>query len=86
MTEDGETWGPQRIFKGYEAISEKVEGFHARMPGARLVLASGLNIFLNIARFKVAIVNRDGSSKSECQRTRLNRLTDRRANDLRHAY
>ena len=65
MTEDGEIWGPQRLFKGYEAISEKIEGFHARMPGARLVLASGLNTFLNIARFKVAIVNSDGSTKSE---------------------
>ena len=65
MTEGGEIWGPQRLFKGYEAISEKIEGFHSRMPGARLVLASGLNIFLNIARFKVAIVNADGSTRSE---------------------
>lgn len=65
MTEEGEIWGPQRLFKGYEAISEKIEGFHSRMPGARLVLASGLNIFLNIARFKVAIVNADGSTRSE---------------------
>jgi hypothetical protein len=45
MTEAGEIWGPQRLFKGYEAISEKIEGFHARMPGARLVLASeGLSV------------------------------------------
>jgi hypothetical protein len=65
MTEDGEIWGPQRLFKGYEAISEKIEGFYARMPGARLVLASGLNTFLNTARFKVVIVNGDGSTKSE---------------------
>jgi hypothetical protein len=65
MIEDGEIWGPQRLFKGYEAISEKIEGFHSRMPGARLVLASGLNIFLNIARFKVAIVNADGSTRAE---------------------
>jgi hypothetical protein len=65
MTEEGESWGPQRLFKGYEAISEKIEGFHSRIPGARLVLASGLNIFLNVARFKVAIVNADGSTRSE---------------------
>ncbi len=65
MTEGGEIWGPQRLFKGYEAISGKIEGFHSRMPGCRLVLASGLNTFLNIARFKVAIVNEDGSIKSE---------------------
>jgi hypothetical protein len=65
MIEEGEIWGPQRLFKGYEAISEKIDGFHSRMPGARLVLASGLNIFLNVARFKVAIVNADGSTRSE---------------------
>ena len=64
MTEEGEIWGPQRLFRGYDAISEKIEGFHSRMPEARLVLASGLNTFLNIARFKVAIINRDGSTRS----------------------
>jgi len=64
MTEVGEIWGPDRLFKGYEAISEKIEGFHSRMPGAHLVLASGLNTFLNIARYKVAIVNGDGSTRS----------------------
>ena len=64
MTEAGEIWGPQRLFKGYEAISEKIEGFHARMPGARLVLASGLNTFLNIAHFKIAIINGDGSTRA----------------------
>ena len=37
MTEEGEIWGPQQLFKGYEAISDKIEGFHFRMPGARLV-------------------------------------------------
>ena len=47
------------MFKGHESISEKVEGFHARMPGARLVLASGINIFCNNARFAVAIVGTD---------------------------
>jgi hypothetical protein len=65
LTEDGEIWGPQRLFKGYEAISGKIDAFHARMPGARLVLASGLNTFLNVARFKVAIVNQDGSTRSQ---------------------
>ena len=64
MTEEGEIWGPQGLFKGYEAISEKIEGFHSRMPGARLVLASGLNTFLNIAHFKVAIINGDGSTRA----------------------
>ena len=61
LTEEAEIWGPQKVFTGYESISEKIEGFHARMPGARLVLASGINIFSNNARFAVAIVGADGS-------------------------
>ncbi len=61
LTEEAEIWGPSRVFSGYESISEKIESFHARMPGARLVLASGINIFLNSARFAVAIVDADGS-------------------------
>jgi len=65
MTENAGIWGPQRLFKGHEGISEKIEGFHERMPGARLVLTSGLNIFENVARFKVAIINPDGSTRSE---------------------
>ena len=61
LTEEAEIWGPNRVFKGYESISEKIEGFQARMPGARLVLASGISIFLSNARFAVAIVGADGS-------------------------
>lgn len=61
LTEDAEIWGPQKLFKGVESISEKIEGFHERMPGARLVLASGLYVFQNVARFAVAIVGADGS-------------------------
>ena len=65
MTPDAEIWGPQRLFKGYEAISDKIEGFHQRMPGARLVLASGLNVFESVARFGCAIVNADGTVRAE---------------------
>ncbi len=61
LTEEAEIWGPQQVFKGYTSISEKIEGFQGRMPGARLVLASGINIFRNNARFAVAIVGVDGS-------------------------
>ena len=60
LTEEAEIWGPW-LFKGYESISEKIEGFQARMPGARLVLASGINIFRNNARMAIAIINPDGS-------------------------
>ena len=61
LTEDAEIWGPQKVFKGYESISEKIDGFQGRMPGARLVLASGINVFLNNARFAVAILGADGA-------------------------
>ena len=65
LTEEAEIWGPQKVFKGYPSISEKIDGFQARMPGARLVLASGLYVFQDIARFAVAIVGVDGSIIAE---------------------
>jgi hypothetical protein len=62
MTPDAEIWGPKRVFAGYEQISEKIDGFHQNWPGCRLVLASGLNIFLNSARLCGAIVGADGEA------------------------
>ena len=59
MTEDGEIWGPNLRFTGYDAISEKIAAFHRNWPGCRLVLASGLVTFANFARAGVAFV-RDG--------------------------
>jgi len=53
--------GTGRVFKGHESISDKIDGFHSRWPGARLVLASGLYIFRNIAHFEIAIIGADGS-------------------------
>jgi hypothetical protein len=49
------------VFAGYAAISEKIAGFHNNWPGCRLVLASGLNTFGNVARLGGAIVSSDGS-------------------------
>jgi hypothetical protein len=56
MTEDGEIWGPNLHFTGYEAISEKIAAFHRNWPDCRLVLASGLVTFGNFARGGVAFV------------------------------
>ena len=61
LTDDAEIWGPQRIFAGYAAISEKIAGFHKNWPGCRLVLASGINTFRNVGRFADAIIGPDGS-------------------------
>ena len=60
MTPDAEIWGPARVFAGYEQISEKISGFHRNCPGCRLVLDTGLNIFLNSARIGGAIIGPDG--------------------------
>ena len=61
LTADAEIWGPKRVFAGYAAISEKIAGFHKNWPECRLVLASGVNTFGNVARFAKAIVNAEGS-------------------------
>ncbi len=61
LTADAEIWGPKRVFAGYADISEKIAGFHNNWPGCRLVLASGLNTFGNVARLGGAIVSSDGS-------------------------
>ena len=60
MTSTAEIWGPKRVFAGYQEISEKIIGFHKNWPGCRLVLDTGLNIFLNSARIGGAIVGPDG--------------------------
>lgn len=60
MTPDAEIRGPQRVFAGYEQISAKIAGFHDNWPGCRLVLDTGLNIFLDSARIGGAIVGPDG--------------------------
>ena len=61
LTTNAEIWGPKRVFAGYEAIALKIAGFHDHWPHGRLVLASGLNTFGNVARFANAIVDADGS-------------------------
>ena len=61
LTSDAQIWGPQRVFAGYSAISEKIMGFHKNWPGCRLVLASGLNTFQNVARLANVIVDNAGS-------------------------
>ena len=59
MTPEAEIWGPKRVFAGYEQISEKIVGFHRNWPGCRLVLDTGLNIFLNSARIGGVIMGPD---------------------------
>lgn len=61
MSPTAEIWGPKRVFAGYDEISEKIAGFHRNWPQCRLVLATGLNTFLNAARFGGAIVGPDGA-------------------------
>jgi hypothetical protein len=65
MTPDAEIWGPKRVFAGYEEISEKIDGFHTHWPGCRLLLATGLNIFLNSARIGGVIVGPDRAVRAQ---------------------
>ena len=64
MTPSAEIWGPKRLFAGYAQISGKIAGFHDNWPGCRLVLDTGLNIFLNSARVGGAIVGPDGAVRA----------------------
>ena len=64
MTPNAEIWGPKRVFAGYEAISEKIEGFHANWPECRLALTTGFNIFLNTAHLGIAIIGPDGAVRA----------------------
>jgi len=61
LTPDCAIWGHSHLYAGHVAISEKIAGFHTNFPDCRLVLASGLMTFGNIARCANAIVRRDGS-------------------------
>jgi hypothetical protein len=64
MTEAAEIWGPKRMFSGLAEISEKIAGFHKNWPCCRLVLDTGLNVFLNSARVGGAIIGPDGAVRA----------------------
>ena len=57
------------MFTGYEQISEKIAGFHRNWPGCRLVLAAGVNIFLNSARIGGVIVGPDDAVRARATRS-----------------
>jgi len=65
FTADGEIWGPNRMFRGLAAISEKIAAFHVNWPGSRLVLASGIVAFDNVVRLGNALVGTDGSAHAK---------------------
>jgi len=64
FTADGEIWGPNRMFIGYAAISEKIAAFHGNWPDCRLVLATGIVTFDNVVRLGNALVGPDGSVRA----------------------
>lgn len=64
---DGEIWGPNRMFVGHAAISEKIAAFHVNWPNCRLVLASGIVTFENVVRLGNALVGSDGSVRASGQ-------------------
>ena len=64
MTPNADIWGPKRVFAGYQAISEKIEGFHENWPECRLALTTCFNTFLNTAHLGVAIIGPDGAVRA----------------------
>jgi len=64
---DGEIWGPNRMFVGYAAISEKIAEFHINWPDCRLVLATGIVTFENVVRLGNALVGPDGAVRARGQ-------------------
>ena len=64
LTENGEILGPNRMFVGHSAISDKIAAFHVNWPDCRLVLASGVSTFDNVVRLGNALVGPDGSVRA----------------------
>lgn len=67
MAPDAEITWPGDGFKGYAEISRKIDGFHQRWAGSRLVLTSGWNRYRNIVRVSGAIVDACGVALAESQ-------------------
>jgi hypothetical protein len=65
LTEDGEIWGPNRMFVGHSAIADKIADFHVNWPGCRLVLATGISTFENVVRLGNALVGPEGSVRAK---------------------
>lgn len=62
LTDDAELLDPSGgRFAGRDAISERIAGFGARFPGARLTLTSGVDEHNGFARHAWAIGAADGS-------------------------
>ena len=62
LTEDAELIDPTTgRFKGRDAINERIAGFSARFPGARLTLTSSVDEHNGFARYAWAINAADGS-------------------------
>lgn len=64
LTPDAEITWPGDGFKGYAAISRKIDGFHQRWAGSRLVLDSGWNTYRNVVRVAGAIVDAQGVTQA----------------------
>jgi hypothetical protein len=67
LTPDAEITWPGDGFKGHAEISRKIDGFHQRWAGSRLVPTSGWNSYRNIVRVAGAIVDAQGVALAESQ-------------------
>jgi hypothetical protein len=65
LTEHARILGPGYQFIGHAAIAAEVQRFNRERPGARAVLASGIDAHHHTARFAVAMVDPGGAVAHE---------------------
>ena len=63
LTEDAELVDPRAgRFQGRDAVAERLQGFQARFPGARVNVSSGIDAHHGFARYAWTMRGSDGST------------------------
>lgn len=62
LTGDIELIDENGRFRGYEGLTNLIAGFHAKVPGGRVVRSSGIDQFDGIARYSWDILAQDGNT------------------------
>lgn len=62
LTGDIELIDENGRFRGYEGLTNLIAGFHAKVPGGRVVRSSGIDQFVGIARYSWDILGQDGKT------------------------